>query len=270
MKIPFKFIVRKTTRIPTYVLVGQGKASDPIYPALKKIAFDACLRYLEEGERFLLGDRKTPPDISSVIAKAIPHGAMLKAKHQKVGRDRGYIKLTFQDADRNEKRSPRLFDPPFLVALILLSLPGGSYRFNDSESKDVTEDAPELRRFFLSFGRGEDQNLALLRIIFDATPYRQVHRHRSSRHGHYDYRRAWLQELGDVDVLKAKLKARPSERGREHAISIACKHLEKVQRNNLDTLPDNSLTPDSFRRLLHRAFNLADRMTHSLADEKRK
>lgn len=256
-----KFEIKTYSKIPNRMLVGQGRVCEPLYSPLTVPGYQACIRYLDESERYLLGHLTTPPGISNVLENAIPHGAILAARL----RTDGYVDVVFEDADRGEERSPRILDPHYLVVLILLTLPGGSIRFNDSSKGKSKGKRPEDRRLFLSFGRGADQNIALLRIIYGASVGHQIHRIHSSTNAlfHYDYRRAFLKEVGDSDVRNTKRKARHSERGRNAAIEAACKHLTAAKKYGR-TIPEAKLTGESFKLLLERAMSVADKLDAAL------
>lgn len=235
-----------------------------MYSPLGVKGFRACLRFLDEAERYLSGRRKTLPTLTKVLRDAVPHGAIREAA---IAPD-GSVNVVFEDADRNEERKPRKFDPLYFVALLLLTVPGGSFRFNDSSKGKSEGKVPEDRRLFLSFGRGANQNIRLLRIIYDASPGFQIHRIHSAenRRFHYDHRKSVLKEVGDQEVRNAKRRARHSDRGRNHAIETACKHLELRLAQNAAALSNLKLNSESFRSLLQRAFRLADKLHIALND----
>jgi hypothetical protein len=235
---------------------------EPLYDPLYSRALKACQDYLDQGEQCLAGKRRKVPDIGRVLRIAVPHGAILKAEHVLDESLFGYVNLTIQDADRNEPRSPRMFDPPYVVALILLTLPGGSLRFNDSTSKSSRKGKPENRRFYVSFGRGTNENISVLRIIYGASAGRQIHRNNLDDSSfHKDHRRHVLREIGDADVRNECKRARLSERARDHAINTACQHFKKAELKHPVAFSRFKLSQDEFRELLLRAFRVADSLS---------
>lgn len=262
--------------------VGRGIAGDPIYPVLGERGACACLKYYEDALRFLRGEADEPPSLEAVRSAAIPHGPIFELSLQDseatpdVFGPKVYVWI--EDADRMEElfdRSPRWLDPEYVPVLLLLVAAGGSLRFNDSTSrkdKNGVATPPEKRRFFLAFGRGAEQNIRLLRIIADAPEGSQVHRRtqKSDPNFHYDHRKNCLEFKSDDSVIQSGRPAGYSGKGREAAIEAAGEHFERAaERHGPPALRHIADSPASFRELLGRCFEIADRL-HAEQTRRRK
>jgi len=160
-------------------------------------------------------------------------------------------------------------------ALLLLIAPGGSLRFNDSKSrkeKNGVQTPPDKRRFFVTFGRGQEQNIRLLRIITNAPKGRQVHRItvKFDPDYHYDYRKNCLDFVRDESVIKSGRPAGYSDKGREAAIESAGAHFERAtERHGKAALRHLADSQTSFKKLLRHCFDAADRL-HAEQTRRRK
>lgn len=251
--------------------VGRGYKGDPVYLALGERGVEECRKYYEKGLRFLSGELSEPPSLACVVSAAIPHGSILKIA---APRDSAELDgfgpkalVSIKDEDRPaEKRRPRWFDPEFVPILILLISPGGSLRFNDSRPQKDKNGIPtpeSKRRFFLSFGRAQEQNIRLLRVIADAPKGHQLRRRttKSDREFHYDHRKNCLYLVRDDTAVKSGQPAGYSAKGREAAIDAAVEHFKAAsKRRGEAALRHIADSPVTFERLLRHCFDVADRL----------
>lgn len=261
-----KFPIRTGNKIPPRV--GPGGDRDPIYDPLSRGAFLACVRYYEEADRFLNGMRRKPPSIHSVLNLCVPHGSIFKAE---IGQPDEYgekLLVWVEDlefAAEAKDVGPRWFPPEFFAGSILLTSPGGSIRHNYTTSKKVLDGnlvARDKRRSHLTFGRGADQNIRLLRIFCDAKPGFQIHRRDSARISqdvHREYRPKALRPRYDEDARASFGRAGYSTKGQKSAFRAAALHWEAARELGRK-LPDENLTGDGLRQRLIWAFDIADRL----------
>lgn len=275
LKKPWKFEVRYTTDFPRRV--GRGQSGDPIYAPISEKGWAACMKYYEEVECFLAGKREDLPSLD-LVAEALPHSSIVTFTVE----DSNYdvfgpkVLVTIKDEDRRpEKRRPRLFDPVYFPPLLMLTAPGGSLRFNDSKATKDSNGQPiprDDRRLFLSFGRGADQNIRVLRIIADAAPGEQVHRRLSKldRNFHYDHRKSALEAKRDDTVRKGRQSAGASRKGRQAAIRVAGQHYEKARKQRgPEAVQHIAKSRAEFEQTLKRVLSLADACHKELVKKRR-
>lgn len=113
----------------------------------------------------------------------------------------------------------------------------------------------------VSFGRGGDENISLLRIIMNAPPGYQAYRHNSGadKNYHYDYRRGALALRSDDGERANRHPAGASRRGRRDAMHIAGNHFERALANGA-VVADPSLDRVQYEELLREMFRVADEL----------
>jgi hypothetical protein len=253
--------------------VGRGFDGDPIHGVLGGDAVVECRNYYERGLLFLNGEVREPPCLEPVILSALPHGPIFDISAPEASEvldEFGPKALVWiMDDDRPKeryKRNPRWFDPEYVPVLLLLVAPGGSLRFNDStpqKDKNGVPTRPDKRRFFVSFGRAQEQNIRLLRVIADAPTGHQLRRHKikSDRKYHYDHRKSRLYLVRDETSVKSGKPAGYSAKGREAAIYAAVEHFKTAsKRRGEAALRHIADSPVSFEELLRHCFEVADRL----------
>jgi hypothetical protein len=244
---------------------------DPIYAPMKAEAYRACRTFYAQAEAYLNGASE-PPDIRSVLKAAIPHGSILEAELSEADDGLGpKVLAKIEDLDRpfeKDERSPRWFDPEYFPAVLMLTYVGGSLRFDDKRRKkddqgNPTE--PNLRRMIVSFGRGTDGNISILRVITDAPPGYQVHRinARTDKNYHYEYRRRALALRSDDRVRDDGRLTKTARRGRRHAIQLAGNHFDRAIAKG-EVLADLSLDRVQYEELLQEMFRVADELHDAL------
>lgn len=124
---------------------------------------------------------------------------------------------------------PRWFPPELYAAVLLTTAPGGSIRHNyKTKKKSADGDFFERdeRRSHLSFGRGADGNIRMLRVLTDAPRGMQVHRLEARRdsESHREYRPRALELRLDDDQHVKFGRAGYSIKGRKDAIELAAHH----------------------------------------------
>lgn len=277
MKSPKKkydFKVSYTTDIPRRI--GRGQDGDPIHSPISEKSWSACLKYFEEVERFLAQEKNEPPSLKQVVA-TLPQGSIVRVE---VGKSKDVFGpkalVSIKDGDRpTEQRSPRIFDPVFVPLLLMMTAPGGSLRFNDTKGKNGADGnpiAPDDRRLFVSFGRGAEQNIRVLRIIYDPKAGEQVHRvHRKlDPLFHYDHRKSALVAKSDDSVRGSGQSAGFSRKGRSAAINVAGEHYDKaVALRGANSVDHIAKTRGEFKRILKWALRLADDLHKALVDRRR-
>ncbi|MET4239257.1 hypothetical protein [Bradyrhizobium sp. RT10b] len=273
-KKPFVFEIKYTTDIPRRI--GRGQDGDPIYAPLPATSWMACLRYFEAVEGFLSGRTARMPALGAVAK--IAHGTILRVRSDRAKEDLFGPKtlVVIKDDDRpTEKRSPRIFDPVYVPALIMLSAAGGSFRFNDSTSKRDARGQPlknDDRRFYVSFGRRAGQNVRALRIISDPGPGQQVHRsiRELDANYHYDHRKSTMMLRRDDSARLARHSAGFSRKGRAAAIKAAGTHYERaIELRGRDCVQHLGKNRVEYERQLARAFALADEYHMALIKRRR-
>lgn len=273
LKKPWVFEGGITTDLPRRI--GRGQDGDPIYAPISKRGWLACKKYYKEVERFLVGERKEPP---LELTEAIPHGSILEITVESSNHDVFGPKafVTIKDDDRpSEKRSPRIFDLVYVPALLMLTAPGGSLRYNDSKSKIDSNGQPTPkndRRLFLSFGRGAEQNIRVLRIIADALRGEQVHRKLTNLDSnfHYDHRKSALEAKLDDTTRRTRQSAGASRKGRAAAIRAAGAHFEKAKKlRGVEAVQHIAESRTGLEQELKRVFSLADACHKELVKKRR-
>ncbi|MCP2214413.1 hypothetical protein [Bradyrhizobium diazoefficiens] len=273
-KKPYVFEVAYTTDIPRRI--GRGQDGDPIYAPLPEKSWMACLRYFEAVESFLSGTATRVPSLGA-IAKIV-HGTILS-----ISSDRAKVDLfgpkafvVIKDDDRpTEKRRPRIFDPVYVPALLMLAAAGGSFRFNDSKSKrdaqgELLKD--DDRRFYVSFGRRAGQNVRALRIISDPRRGEQVHRinRQLDSNYHYDHRKSTMALRHDDSARSNRHFAGFSRKGRAAAIKAAGEHYERaIKLRQRDSVQHLGKSRGDYERQLARVFALADELHMALVKRRR-
>jgi hypothetical protein len=271
------FSVSLVDRVPPRI--GRGQDGDPIYPIISEEIVAACRSFYTEVKAFLAGQRDEPPSISCLSGTG-PHGSIRKIEGP-VAADDVYgpkALVSVYDEDRpseREERRPRWIDPEYVPAILMLTAPGGSLRFNDSTSrktKDGVQTPAEARRFFLSFGRGQDQNIRVTRIISNPRTGLQVHRRdsRLNRLFHYDLRRNSLEFKSDESMPLNRYSAGFSVKGRSEAIKTAGAHYSLAQkREGKEKIHHLGATRAAFERELKEVFELADQLHTELTRRRR-
>jgi hypothetical protein len=252
------------------VIVGRGFGGDPAYPIMSEEGVQACIKFYEDAKLYLSGRTNAAPRLDAVIAAAVPHAAILAVS---LANDTDLFGpkalVSIEDADRPHerlKRKPRWFDPEFIPALLLLTAPGGSLRFNDSRGKTDSKGLPtkpEDRRLLISFGRRQNQNIRILRVIANASAGSQIHRLTVAvdRSYHYDYRKNSLSEKQDESVIKYGKPAGYSGKGRAAAIGAAGEHFDRAaKRQGKAALSHLAKSRAGFEKLLRSSFDIADRL----------
>ncbi|MGY4366914.1 hypothetical protein ACVW1A_002979 [Bradyrhizobium sp. LB1.3] len=273
-KIPWTFEVTMGRVQPR---IGRGQDGDPIYLPLSASACSACREYYDQVDRYLNRTSADLPPLDRLSAE-LPHGAIQRIELAS-GQDDLFgpkALVTIVDEDRpRETRSPRIFDPEYVPAIVMMTAPGGSVRFNDSKSnKDKNGDVTRSndRRFLLTFGRRAEQNIRLMRIIFDAPKGQQVHRiHRELDAGyHYDHRKSVLYLKSDDSVVQSGTPAGYSTKGRAAAIEAAGQHFDRALKNKgLGAVSHIATTRVAFERELRRMFRSADDLHRELVKRRR-
>lgn len=145
-----KFVLPKLStvdRVPPRI--GPGGDRDPIYAPMKTKAYRACRKFYDQAKAYLNGTGG-PPNIKAVLEAAIPHGSILEAKLSGANDAQGSKVLAkIEDLDRPlEKydRSPRWFNPEHFPALLMLTYPGGSFRYDDKRPKKDHQGTPNGAR----------------------------------------------------------------------------------------------------------------------------
>lgn len=274
-KKPWVFEVKLTRDIPRRI--GRGQDGDPIYAPLSKEGWTTCLRYFESVQNFLSGTTSKLPSLGS-IAKLLPHGTLISIDEERSKEDLFGPKalIVIKDDDRpREKRRPRIFDPVYVTALVMLAAAGGSYRFNDSKSKRDAYGQPTRtgdRRLFVSFGRRAKQNIRVLRIIADPRPGQQIHRiiRQLDSQFHYDHRQSTLVVRLDDSVGGGRHSAGFSRKGRAAAIKAAGEHYERaIQLRGRECVQHLGKSRAEYEKQLTRVFNLADDLHTKLVKRRR-
>jgi len=259
----FVFEIGHTTDIPRRI--GRGKDGDPIYAPLSATDWRTCLRYFEAVECFLAGKIVRMPALGA-IAK-IAHGTILSIRIDRTKEDLFGPKalVVIKDDDRpTEKRRPRIFDPIYVPALLMLAAAGGSFRFNDSKPKRDAQGQllrEDDRRFYISFGRRAGQNVRVLRIISDPRAGHQVHRsiRQFDANYHYDYRKSTMSLRLDDSARSSQHSAGFSRKGRAAAIKAAGDHYERaIKLRGRDCVQHLGKSRGEYEKLLTRMFTLAD------------
>ncbi|HVZ52223.1 MAG TPA: hypothetical protein VG986_09670, partial [Pseudolabrys sp.] len=146
----------------------------------------------------------------------------------------------------------------------MLAYAGASFRFDDKRrKKDVQGNLIDRnkRRMLVSFGRGSDGNVSVLRLIWDARLGYQVYRTgaKADPTYHYEYRRATLDERTDDRVRSEGKLAKTARRGRQYAIRLAGSYLERALARG-EQLAAPSLTRAQYEELLQEMFEIADQL----------
>lgn len=270
-KTSWHFKIETGRRLPR---IGRGGDGDPIYSPLPEAGCRACRDYYDRAQRYL--DRMLPelPALSDLSAQ-LPHGAIQKIEAGLGDLFGPKALVTISDADRpRETRSPRIFDPEYVPAIVMMTAPGGSIRFNDSKprnDKNGKATPPDDRRFLLTFGRRAEQNVRIMRVIFDAPKGQQVHRiHRElAPDYHYDHRRSVLGLKSDNSIVRYGLPAGYSAKGRAAAIAAAGEHFERAAKKDSEAVLHIARTRLDFERELRRMFRLADSLHKELVKRRR-
>ncbi|MCK1717791.1 hypothetical protein [Bradyrhizobium sp. 141] len=260
---PFVFEIEYTTDIPRRI--GRGQDGDPIYAPLSAADWKACLRYFEAVESFLAGRTTRMPALGAVAK--IAHGTILSIKIDRAKEDlfgpKAFVVIKDDDRPR-ERRRPRIFDPIYVPALLMLAAAGGSFRFNDSKSKRDARGQllrEDDRRFYVSFGRRAGQNVRVLRIISDPRPGQQVHRsiRQFDANYHYDHRKSTMALRLDDSARSTQHSAGFSRKGRAAAIKAAGEHYERaIKLRGRDCVQHLGKSRGEYERQLTRMFALAD------------
>lgn len=259
--------------------IGRGQDGDPIYPILSAEVVAACRAFYAAAVAFLDGQRDEPPSFPSLLTSG-PLGSIRKIEGPIAADDLyGPKALVFVlDEDRpseREKRRARWIDPEYVPAIIMLTAAGSSLRFNDStpkKTKDGIQTPADARRFFLSFGRGQDQNIRLARIISNPGIGLQVHRRdsRLNRDFHYDLRRNSLEFKSDHSVPANRASAGFSAKGRSEAIKAAGKHYSLAQKaDGKAEVLHLGASRAAYERELKEVFELADQLHKELTRRRR-
>ncbi|WP_404559452.1 hypothetical protein [Bradyrhizobium ottawaense] len=273
-KKPFVFEVTYTTDIPRRI--GRGQDGDPIYAPLPRASWRACLRYFGAVESFLAGRTDRMPRLGA-IAK-ITHGTILSIRSDRAKEDIFGPKalIVIKDDDRpTERRRPRIFDPVYVPALLMLAAAGGSFRFNDSKSKQDAQGEllkADDRRFYVSFGRRAGQNVRVLRIISDPGRGQQVHRsnRQLDSNYHYDHRKSTMTLRLDDSARSTGHSAGLSRKGRAAAIKAAGEHYERaIKLRGRECVQHLGKSRGEFERQLIRVFALADEFHMALVKRRR-
>ncbi|WP_156489883.1 hypothetical protein [Bradyrhizobium sp. DOA1] len=273
-KKPFVFEIRYTTDIPRRI--GRGQDGDPIYAPLPATSWRVCLRYFEAVASFLAGRTDRMPRLGA-IAK-IAHGTILSIKSDRTKEDLFGPKalVVIKDDDRpTEKRRPRIFDPVYVPALLMLAAAGGSFRFNDSKPKRDAQGQllkADDRRFYVSFGRRAGQNVRVLRIISDPARGQQVHRsiRQFDANYHYDHRKSTMALRLDDSARSTGHSAGLSRKGRAAAIKAAGEHYERaIKLRGRDCVQHLGKSRGEYERQLTRVFALADEFHMALVKRRR-
>lgn len=190
--------------------------------------------YLSQAEEYLNCGRTELPD-SNLLLACIPTKSIL---NMKIGHDETGL-LAAVTIKHKEARTPRLFDPWYFVVLLVLEISGARLRFHSNRS-----DANASKHFYLAVVAPQKRKgiIRVLRIVANSA----VEDITGQLPGnHRDYRRATLNN-------RPWSKGSRPANGRQTAIALAIKLFR--QRSAC------CLTLEEYEQLLHKAFDIADRL----------
>jgi hypothetical protein len=259
-----RFFPNKAKRAGAVPVVVASKSRVPVieYDEKSAAALAACRAYLAEAQEFLEGRRGELPNARDLIDARFPLSTIREARCD--GADLYELGWPFVAAiiDDPMATRERYFDPWYFAAMRLLEVPGGRFIFGRSNrSKSLSY------RFYLAYvgSRTKEGLHYVTRIIFNPSPRSDVRQMRD----HHDYRRVTLQAIPKKEVWdELGQETRGRSRLREDAIRSAIKLFER-QLNDKNKVPVLNLSRHEYDQLLHRAFNVADRMHEKWLTERR-
>jgi hypothetical protein len=252
------------------------KSSTPLieYDHTAREAFAACLDYLKEAAAYVQGKRETLPDASRIVSARFPQSSIMAANLLEEARGLRWPAIEAVVEDRSappgEVRSNRYFDPWYFVAMLLMEIAGGRFRFDRSNRQ---------RFFYLAYAGpvGREGNFYLRRIIANTPPWADTHEGEGKGGAHYDYRRPTL-SWALKDVVKAMGKdTRRISRVREAAVQFAVQLFNRQmvlqsggkRVTRASKMPGLNVSPAAYQELLGYALYVADAVHEKFSLDRR-
>ena len=251
------------------------KNSTPLieYDRPAREAYAACLKYLKQAAAYVQGKRETLPDASPIVSARFPQSSILSASLVEEARWLRWPTIEAvihdQSAPPGEVRSKRYFDPWYFVAMLLMEIAGGRFRFDRSNRRQF---------FYVAYAGpvGREGNFYLRRIIANTPPWADTRDSKGKDDAHYDYRRPTL-SLVLKDVVKAMGQdTRRQSRVRDEAVRFAVRLFERQiaaqsgkRVTRASKMPGLNISPAAYQELLGYALYVADAMHEKFSLEGR-
>lgn len=251
------------------------KNSTPLieYDRPAREAYAACLKYLKQAAAYVQGKRETLPDASPIVSARFPQSSILSASLVEEARGLRWPTIEAvihdQSAPPGEVRSKRYFDPWYFVAMLLMEIAGGRFRFDRSNRRQF---------FYVAYAGpvGREGNFYLRRIIANTPPWADTRDSKGKDDAHYDYRRPTLSWVLK-DVVKAMGQdTRRQSRVRDEAVRFAVRLFERQiaaqsgkRVTRASKMPGLNISPAAYQELLGYALYVADAMHEKFSLEGR-
>jgi hypothetical protein len=228
---------------------------------------------LKEAAAYVQGKRETLPDASRIVSARFPQTSILDANLVEEARGLRWptIEAVIEDrsASTGEVRSKRYFDPWYFVAMLLMEIPGGRFRFDRSNKQAY---------FYVAYAgpNGREGNFYLRRIVANTPPWADTREGGDKGGAHYDYRRPTLKWVLK-DVVKAMGQdTRRVSRVRDGVVRFAAQlfHRQMAAHSGkrvtrASKMPGLNLSLAAYEELLGYALYVADAVHEKFSLERR-